>query len=450
MEAEKAIHSKRVLLPDGIRDVTLLIGNGTILSIEPGKWSAPKGFPFIEAGESLIMPGLIDSHVHINEPGRTDWEGFESMTKAAAAGGITTLVDMPLNSSPVTTNTKALQAKLDAAKGKLMVNVGCYGGIVPGNSDQLEALAKAGVLGFKVFLTHSGIDEFPETSMKELDRVAPSLAKLGLPLLAHAELDNSHPGQAELEDDHYSYNAYLHSRPNNWEDEAVRQLIALCEKHKVRTHIVHLSSASALPMIREARAKGLPLTAETCPHYVYFSSEKIPDADTRFKCAPPIRDAANNQLLWDALTDHTLDFIVTDHSPAPPETKELDSGDLKAAWGGIASIQFSLPVVWTLAKQRKNTLEEVAAWMSTRVADFLGLPKKGRIQVGADADLVIWSPDKKMKINRNNIQFRHKVTPYEGEMVFGVVEQTWVNGELAYDRGGFVSSPPGKILLHQA
>ncbi|HRI41344.1 MAG TPA: amidohydrolase family protein, partial [Bacteroidia bacterium] len=218
----------------------------------------------------------------------------------------------------------------------------------------------------------------------------------------------------------------------------------------VRTHIVHLSSASALPMIREARAKGLPLTAETCPHYVYFSSEKIPDADTRFKCAPPIRDAANNQLLWDALTDHTLDFIVTDHSPAPPETKELDSGDLKAAWGGIASIQFSLPVVWTLAKQRKNTLEEVAAWMSTRVADFLGLPKKGRLQVGADADLVIWSPDKKMKINRNNIQFRHKVTPYEGEMVFGVVEQTWVNGELAYDRGGFVSSPPGKILLHQA
>lgn len=446
MQPEKAIHSRRVLLPEGLTDATLLISEGKIVAIEPGKWAAPKGFPFTEAGESVIMPGIIDSHVHINEPGRTDWEGFETMTRAAAAGGITTLVDMPLNSSPVTVSADALQAKLDATRGKLMVNVGCYGGIIPGNADQLEPLAAAGVWGFKVFLTHSGIDEFPATDFKTLEKIAPILARLGIPLLAHAELDTPHKGLDALAADPYSYQAWLHSRPNAWEDEAIKKLIALCAKHKLRTHIVHLSSASALPMIREARAKGLPLTVETCPHYVYFSAEKIPDGDTRFKCAPPIRDAANNHLLWEALNDGTLDFIVTDHSPAPPEIKELDSGNLQAAWGGIASIQFSLPIVWTLAKQHNNSLQQVASWMSTQVADFLGLPDKGRIVPGADADLVVWSPEKKMKINRNNIQFRHKVTPYEGEMVYGVVEQTWVNGELAYDRGGFVSSPPGKII----
>jgi len=450
MNERTAIYSKRVVLPDGTVPCTLLLEHGKISGILREKLAATKELPVSDYGDSYIMPGVIDCHVHINEPGRTEWEGFETATEAAAAGGITTLVDMPLNSSPVTTSALALEKKLKAANGKLSVNCGYWGGIVPGNNAEILPMIKAGVLGFKVFLTHSGIDDFPNITLKELEKSLPLLAEHGLPLLVHAELEKKHPGQKELEKDNYSYKAWLHSRPESWEDEAVKSMIALCRKYNVRTHIVHLSSADSLEMIRAAKSEGLPLTVETCPHYLYFAAENIPDGDTRFKCAPPIRDRANNLLLWEAVSDGTIDFIVSDHSPAPPELKELETGNFKEAWGGIASLQFSLPVVCTLALQRKNTIEQISRWMSTAVADFLGWPEKGRIAVGADADLVIWSPGKKMKVSPAIIKFRHKVTPYEGEMLNGVVEETWVAGIKVYDRGAFRSTPHGKNLLRKS
>lgn len=447
MSITKAIFSKRVLLPTGITAATLLIEDGKIKEIIPEKLTPTKEQPVRDLGDSVIMPGLIDCHVHINEPGRTEWEGFTTATAAAAAGGITTLVDMPLNSSPVTTTVDAFKEKFNAAKDQILVNCGFWGGIVPDNIDKLEPLIYAGVLGFKVFLTHSGIDEFPNTPLKKLEKALPVLAKYELPLLVHAELDAPHEGQNELEEDNYSYAAFLASRPKAWENNAIESLIMLCKKYGVRTHIVHLSSAEALDAIRAARQQALPLTVETCPHYLYFSAEKINDGDTRFKCAPPIREAANNLKLWQALIDGDIDFIATDHSPAPPEMKELSSGNLKEAWGGISSLQFSLPVIWTLAAQRNITLEQISQWMSTAPAKFLGLPNKGVLKEGADADLVIWSPGKKMKVSPANIKFRHKATPYEGEMLSGVVEETWVGGEIVYDRGGLNSLAKGKIIL---
>jgi len=446
----KAIFSKRVVLPTGTTPATLLIQDGKILKILPEKLAPTKEQPVRDLGDSVIMPGLIDCHVHINEPGRTEWEGFATATAAAAAGGITTLIDMPLNSSPVTTTTDAFTKKVNAAQDNILVNCGFWGGIIPDNVNQLEPLIQAGVMGFKVFLTHSGIDEFPNTPLKTLEKTLPLLAKFQLPLLVHAELDAPNAGQSALEDDNYSYSAYLASRPKAWENSAIDAVIGLCKKYKVRTHIVHLSSAEALQSIRSARHEGLPLTVETCPHYLYFSAEKINDGDTRFKCAPPIREAENNAKLWQALSDGEIDFIATDHSPAPPEIKELISGNLKDAWGGISSLQFSLPVTWTLAAERKNTLEQVSHWMSTAPANFLGLHNKGIIREGADADLVIWSPGKKMKVSPANIKFRHKVTPYEGEMLSGVVEETWVSGEIIYDRGAFNTLKFGKIILKSA
>ncbi|MFN8143250.1 MAG: allantoinase AllB [Bacteroidia bacterium] len=444
-----AIHSKRVLIHGELKDATLYIHEGKIIDIVDGKGDVKSAKVFEEAKDSVVMPGLIDCHVHINEPGRTEWEGFETATSAAAAGGITTLVDMPLNSTPVTTSVKNLNEKLEAAKGKLFVDCGFYGGIVSGDTSELEPLINAGVLGFKAFLTHSGIDDFPNASVKDLEKAAPILKKHNVPLLAHAELDSKHKGQKAFEEDSYSYKAFLNSRPRSWEDEAIKALITLCEKTGVHVHIVHLSSSDSLPQIRAARSKGIPLTVETCPHYLFFDAESIPDGDTRFKCTPPIREKENNALLWAALKDKTLDFIVTDHSPAPPDIKELESGNLRDAWGGISSLQFSLAIVWTLALRDKTDVAEISRLMSTNVADFLGLKNKGRLEIGADADIVIWSPEKKLKVSRSNIRFRHPITPYEGQMLSGLVEQTFVRGIKVYDKGSLVSSPTGNVILRK-
>ncbi len=449
MSQRIALFSKNVVLPEGVVAATLLLEHGKIAAILREKLAATKELPVTNLGDSVIMPGLIDCHVHMNEPGRTEWEGFETGTLAAAAGGITSIVDMPLSSRPVTTTLKALKDKIEATAGKLMINCGFWGGIIPGNSAEVEPMIKAGVLGFKVFLTNSANEEFPKTSLKELEKSLPVLAKYNLPLLVHAELASKHDGLKVFENDSYSYKNYLQSRPKKWENDGVKAMIEMCRKYKVRTHIVHLSSADSLEMIREAKLEGLPLTAETCPHYLYFSAEHIHDGDTRFKCAPPIRDAANNALLWSGLIDGTLDFIATNHSPAPAELKELQTGNFMATQGGIASLQFSLPIVWSLAKRHKRSLEEITNWMSTAPAKFLGLPNKGVLREGADADLVIWSPSKNMKISPTIIKFRHKITPYEGEMVAGVVESTWIGGVKVYDRGAFASPTFGKVLLRQ-
>lgn len=441
------IHSTNVLTENGLKDLTLVIENGIISDIREGKINVD--FPVEELGDLVVMPGIIDSHVHINEPGRTEWEGFETITKAAVAGGITTLVDMPLNSSPVTTTVATFQQKLEATVGKLYCNCAFWGGIVPDNINELEGLIKSGVLGIKAFLTHSGIDEFPNVTLADLRAAMPILAKYNVPLLAHAEIDEMHEGITLFEKNPTSYTAYLNSRPKEWEDNAVDLLISLCEEFKSPIHVVHLSSANNIEKIRAAKAKGFPLTVETCPQYLYFNAEEIPNATTLFKCAPPIRERENNQKLWDALKTGTIDFIVTDHSPATPELKKIESGNLKEAWGGIASIQFSLPVVWTKAKEQGFTVSEMAQFMSTAVAKFIGQKKKGALKIGYDADIVVWNPDEQFIVKKENILYRHKISPYVGENLYGVVKQTYVGGKKVYENGNFLSLPQGNLIIQK-
>ncbi|MBL0046441.1 MAG: allantoinase AllB [Flavobacteriales bacterium] len=387
--------------------------------------------PFESFGDKVIMPGVIDAHVHINEPGRTEWEGFETATKAAAAGGITTLIEMPLNASPVTTTAEALKVKLEAAKGKLHVNVGFYGGVIPSNIDDLDGLLNAGVFGIKAFLTHSGIDEFPNVTEADLRKALPILKKHDAKLLVHCELENANTQHVTRQHptDPRRYANYLASRPAKWETDAIALMIRLSEEFDVHVHIVHVSAAEALPLIRDAKKRGLRITAETCPHYLVFCAEEIPDGATEYKCAPPIRERANNELLWEALKDGTLDFVATDHSPAPPDIKEQQSGDFMKAWGGIAGLQFLLPAFWTGAKERGFSLEDVARLLCEHPAQFLGLKQKGRIAPGCDADLVIWDPEASFVVKEENIQHRHKLTPYEGRTLPGVVERTFWEGD---------------------
>ena len=441
------LHSTKTLTDLGFRDATLLIKDGVIFDIIEGQISSSR-FPVDDVGDLVVMPGIIDSHVHINEPGRTEWEGFETITKAAIAGGITTLVDMPLNSSPVTISAKTLQEKIKAAQGKLYCNCGFWGGIVPDNLDKLEELIEAGVLGIKAFLTHSGIDDFPNVTIPDLKIGMPIFAKYNIPLLAHCEIDEIHPGIKAFENNPSSYKAFLASRPKIWEDNAIALMIRLCEEFNCRVHIVHLSSADSIEQIKTAKAKGLPLTVETCPHYLYFCAEEIPDSTTLFKCTPPIRERENNEKLWNAIKDGTIDFVVTDHSPATPELKKIDSGNLKQAWGGISSIQFSLPIIWTAAKKRGFTIDQIAKLMSSNVADFIGYGKtKGKIKKGYDADIVVWDPEQKFTVEKTKIHYRHKITPYLGQKLNGMVKQTYVKGKKVYENGNFISLPQGEILL---
>ncbi len=441
------IYSSRILTESGFINGTILITNGIISKLEQGKLQNAT-FPIEDMGSLVVMPGLIDSHVHINEPGRTEWEGFETITKAAIAGGITSLVDMPLNASPVTTSVEALNIKLDAAKGKLFCNCGFYGGIVPDNLDQLDALCAAGILGVKAFMTHSGIDDFPNVNETELREGLAIMKKHGITLLAHAELDSHHEGMEALEKNPTNYMAYLTSRPKEWEDKAIDVLIHLCESTGARVHIVHLSSSNSIEKIKIAREKGLPLTVETCPQYLFFHAEEIPDGNTLYKCAPPIREKENNEKLWGALKAGIIDFVVTDHSPATPVLKEIESGNLKKAWGGIASIQFSLPVMWTSAKERGCKVEDISKWMSSSVAKFLHVENvKGKIKEGFDADLVVWNPEEKFIVKKEDIQFRHKVTPYIGKELFGVVKRTYLAGIKVFEEGKVDSTPHGKFLM---
>lgn len=407
-------------------EATLILANGKIQEVLSGRVQRA-GVHLESFGDKVIMPGVIDAHVHINEPGRTHWEGFETATKAAAAGGITTLIEMPLNASPVTTTVDAFNQKLEAAKGKLHVNCGFYGGVIPGNINDLDGLLSAGVFGIKAFLTHSGIEEFPNVTEADLRKALPILKKHDAKLLVHCELHSS-VTLSPSKGDPRSYANYLASRPRKWENDAIAQMIRLSAEFNVHIHIVHVSSSEALPLIRDAKRRGVRITAETCPHYLVFCAEEIPDGATEYKCAPPIRERANNELLWEALKDGTLDFVATDHSPAPLDMKETQRGDFMKAWGGIAGLQFLLPALWTGAKERGFSLADVARLLSTSPADFLGLKQKGRIAPGCDADLVVWDPGASFVVRKEDIQHRHKLTPYRGRILFGRVDRAIVGG----------------------
>ena len=438
-----AIASQKVLTLEGEKPAAILIKGEKILDVVSIE-NIPENCPTEEMGNNMIMPGLVDAHVHINEPGRTDWEGFETATKAAAAGGITTIVDMPLNCIPVTTTVDALNQKIIATKDQLWIDCGFYGGLIPDNNQDLESLADAGVLGFKAFLSPSGIDEFPNISEKHLREALHILAKKGIPVLVHAELENG----ATSSEENKTYKYFQESRPKSWENNAIKLLIQLCREFNVHIHIVHLSSADILPEIAQTRKDGFPLTVETCPHYLHFSSERISDGDTRFKCAPPIWNGENRENLWAGLEEGIINFITSDHSPCTPELKNLEAGNFEKAWGGISSIQFALPVIWTECKQRGYSLEQLINWMSKQPAKFIGKDQqKGQISPGFDADLVCWNPDKKYIIKKEVIHHKNKLTPYEGESLYGVVNATFLRGQKVYENGQFLGKSKGKIIF---
>lgn len=442
-----AISSNKVVLPDTVGNFIIIEDKGKIVDILPKGSTVSRNIEHREFGDLVIMAGIIDPHVHINEPGRTEWEGFETGTTAAVAGGVTTLVDMPLNSSPVTITVKDFEDKLAAAQGKMHMNCGFWGGLVPNNTEHIKGLAERGVLGFKAFLTHSGIDEFPNVTESDLRKAYEELGKKKIPILAHCELVSGDYGQ-ELAANPTNYLAYLSSRPRKWENDAVRLMLKLAEEYNHPTHIVHLSSTDCLDEIRAAKKRGVPVTVETCPHYLYFNAETIPNANTRYKCAPPIREKANNALLWEALLDGTLDFIGSDHSPAPPAIKELDSGNFQKAWGGISGIQFTLPAIWTLGKNNGLSLSRLAQVLCEVPAQFIGLGKqKGKIAVGYDADFVIWDKEEAYEVKNSDIQARHKVSPYKGELMYGTVKNTVIGGYVTWDNSRSLHTQKGKILL---
>ena len=459
------IRGQNVVLPDApvtrhtVVPAAIHIRDGRIASITDYE-DVPPGSEIVEAQDnSLVMAGLVDTHVHINEPGRTDWEGFATATRAAAAGGVTTLVDMPLNSIPPTTTVNGLNEKLAAARSQCYVDTAFWGGIVPGNTGELAALHEAGVVGFKCFLIHSGVDEFPNVTETDLRTALPELTRLGSLLIVHAEvpgpieragLPSCHAADAQdlsKSDCVTPYQTFLDSRPRAAENEAVELMVRLSREFGARVHIVHHSSADALPSLAAAKRAGLKITAETCPHYLTFAAEEVPDGATEFKCCPPIRERENREQLWQALRDGTIDMIVSDHSPCPPELKLKERGDFLAAWGGIASLQFRLPVVWTEGRKRGFGVSELAEWLCRAPARLVGLESnKGSINVGCDADLIIWNPQKSFTIRPETIHHRHKLTPYANREVAGVVETTFLRGRKIYDAGEFIGEAQGVLL----
>ncbi|MBV9085109.1 MAG: allantoinase AllB, partial [Acidobacteriaceae bacterium] len=417
---------------EDVRPASIVFEDGKILAIAEHEINAT-GSAVIDAGDDYVLPGLIDTHVHINQPGRTEWEGFRTATAAAAAAGVTCVVDMPLNSIPATTTAAALQEKRKSASGQSTVNYAFWGGVVPGNTDQLVPLAAAGVCGFKCFLVESGVPEFQSVTEADLEIAMPRIAETGLPLLVHAES----PAQiCAISPDGTRYGNYLRSRPQIAELDAIDCMIRLCRKHRCRVHIVHLSAATAIAELVKARMDGLPITVETCPHYLYFAAENIPDRATQFKCAPPIRDCANRELLWEGLRDGGIDLIATDHSPCPPELKNAGGGDFGKAWGGIASLSLPLPVIWTEASKRRFGIQDVVRWMSVNTARLAGLGNlKGQIRANYDADFAVFDPDAEFVVTPERLHFRHPVTPYLGERLKGEVKQTFVRGRRVFANG---------------
>jgi allantoinase len=442
------ITSNRVVTAGKTRPASIHISDGRITAVS-SRNHVPAGYELFDAGDSVVMSGLVDTHVHVNEPGRTEWEGFATATRAAAAGGVTTIVDMPLNSIPPTTTLDGLLDKLAAARGQCWVDVAFWGGVVPGNTPELPLLHEHGVRGFKCFLIHSGVDEFPHVTKSDLSIAMPELAALGSVLLIHAEIPGPIIGAASAVAgrDPKRYQTFLQSRPREAENEAIAMMIRLSRKTGARIHIVHHSSSDAVPIIQEAKSAQVPITVETCPHYLTFAAEDVRDGATEFKCCPPVRERENREKLWDALGDGVIDMVVSDHSPCTPHLKVSESGDFLQAWGGIASLQFGLPVMWTNAKKRGFSLQHLAEWMSRRPARLAGLHhRKGELKTGHDADLVIWNPEATFQVEPSIINHKHKLTPYHGQTLNGVVETVFVRGEKVYSHGEIAEDPTGELL----
>jgi allantoinase len=439
--ADLVLRAGRAVLPDGERPAAVLVTGGRVTAVLPADAPVTAAAEVVLAADEVLLPGLVDTHVHVNEPGRTEWEGFATATRAAAAGGITTIVDMPLNSLPPTVSVAALEAKRDAARGRVSVDVGFWGGAVPGNAADLPALRAAGVLGFKAFLVDSGVPEFPPLDAAGLALALATVGPLDALLLVHAEdpatLAGAPPPTGR------AYRDFLASRPPTAETAAIATLLSAARAAAARVHVLHLSAAAAVPMLRAARAAGVRVTAETCPHYLALAAEDVPDGATEFKCCPPVREAANRDALWAALAAGDIDCVVSDHSPCTPDLKRADTGDFGAAWGGIASLQIALPVLWTEARRRGHTLADIARWQATAPAHLAGLHGKGRIAPGRDADFAVFAPDQPFTVDPARLAHRNPVTPYAGRRLTGTVRATYLRGHPVSD------TPTGQLLVRE-
>jgi len=444
----QAFVSNRVVTPTGTRSGALLVEEGRIRAV-CSRAEIPAGTAVEELEDLAIFPGLVDTHVHINEPGRTEWEGFRTATRAAAAGGYTALVDMPLNCLPETTTVEALETKRAAAAGQCLVDWMSWGGAVADNQRHILPLARAGVPGFKCFLIYPGCDGFTMIDQQQLEAALPAIAESGLPLLVHAELAGPiDAAMAGLRDaDWRRYATYLASRPDEAELGAIRLMLRLCREYGFRLHIVHLSTARALEELRAARAEGLPVSVETCPHYLHVAAEEIADGATLWKCAPPIRGRENREALWDGLREGVIDMVVTDHSPCPPAMKRVEEGRFDRAWGGIASLSLALPIVSTDALRRGFTLNDVARWMSAAPAALAGISRQaGALEAGREANFAVFDPDAEFTVAAEALHYRHAVSPYLGERLRGVVRATYLRGEAVFSAQGFMAAPPGREL----
>ncbi|MER6690717.1 allantoinase AllB [Streptomyces minutiscleroticus] len=435
------LRSTRVITPEGARPASVEVADGRIAAVRAHDAGVPAGARLEDLGDDVLLPGLVDTHVHVNDPGRTEWEGFWTATRAAAAGGVTTLIDMPLNSIPPTTTVANLRVKQAVATPKAHVDVGFWGGALPDNVEDLRALHDAGVFGFKAFLSPSGVEEFPELDREQLGRSLAEIAGFGGLLVVHAE----DPGRlaAAPQKGGRKYADFLASRPRDAEHAAVGELLDQARRLDARVHVLHLSSADALPLIAAARRDGVRVTVESCPHYLTLTAEEVPDGASEFKCCPPIREAANRDALWAGLADGTIDCVVSDHSPS---TADLKTDDFATAWGGISSLQLGLPAIWTEARRRGHTLEDVVRWMSARPAELAGLDRKGAVEAGRDADFAVLAPDETFTVDAAALQHRNRVTAYAGRTLYGVVKSTWLRGERIAAADGWFREPSGRLL----
>lgn len=443
LAVELVLRSTRVITPEGTRAASVAVAGGKIAAVLPYEADVPAGARLEDFGDDVLLPGLVDTHVHVNDPGRTEWEGFWTATRAAAAGGITTILDMPLNSLPPTTTADNLVVKQDVARTKAHVDIGFWGGALPDNVKDLRPLHDAGVFGFKCFLSPSGVDEFPELDQEQLAASLAEITGFGGLMIVHAE--DPHHLESAPQNPGPKYADFLASRPKDAENTAIQNLIDQAKRLNARVHVLHLSSSDALPLIAAAKAEGVQVTVESCPHFLTLTAEEVPDGATEFKCCPPIRESANQDLLWDALADGTIDCIVSDHSPS---TADLKTGDFATAWGGISSLQLGLPAIWTEAKKRGRTLEDVVRWMSAAPAALAGLAQKGAIEVGRDADFAVLAPEETFTVDPAHLHHRNQVTAYAGKTLHGVVKSTWLRGAQIADHGT-PSEPTGRLLERQ-